>query len=196
MADRTENSDVRNIKLDRWNQGDKIFAAKLDQPRQVIENLLGGVTPPQGLGATGNNTSKISRFRVKEVFADYVTAQPYIGNGDTVLDTVFKVAKPWMLRRTPFDSSLLDPPPLRAGLKYIYTESIDKRIAIDEEGNEEAQFVLPSYIEDDQITVASSVRGGTGATFENNDGKNEPITLLDMSTRVWASDPNPDEPNE
>ncbi len=55
-------------------------------------------------------------------------------------ETLFKVWKPWLLRKTPFDGKTRD------GIEYTYdVHEVGKRVAENEEEEEETQRVTPSY---------------------------------------------------
>lgn len=81
------------------------------------------------------------------------------------------VAKPYLLRRTPFDGLT------RSGISYAYSSDIARTATLD--ATTESQVIVPSFVTGDLLFVADEISGGTGV-----DG----VSLIDLNVdgRAWA----------
>ena len=123
---------------------------------------------------------QIYQARINFVLGDYLqvrelTVQP---DGTELLGPVdLLVAKPWTLRRTPFDGIIFN--------NFLYTY-IDQstRDATDQSppGKTERQVITPEYYLNSTIYCVRTVRGGTSVSLS--------IQGLDLNVdaRAWATD--------
>ncbi len=123
---------------------------------------------------------QIFQAEINFVFGDYLQVRELVtyADGTDVLGPVnILVAKPWILRRTPFDGVIFN--------NFLYTY-IDQstRDATDQSppGKIERQVITPAYFLNTRIYCARIVRGGTGVA--------DSIRALDLNVdaRAWATD--------
>lgn len=96
--------------------------------------------------------TEVRQFKVELVRGDYLLANRWDGvvqSGEEV-----QIAKPYLLRRTPFDTLT------RNGITYNYNSNT-KRTATNAAGETEIQVVVPSYVVGDIIYAVNDVDGGT-----------------------------------
>lgn len=173
--------------------------------RIVIESTDNQAPPSAG--------SKIALFKVTEERDDYLVCVRYSpGVEESEEDeepATFNVAKPFLLRKTPFHNQTIDYG--RGKIKYTYDTTgdpfeIGARLAevidIEEDddnmeetdvGTKEAQIISPPYYIEEIITA---VQGETGVT----DSEGNAISWSDLNTgaRCWShnSRHDPDDPND
>lgn len=104
--------------------------------------------------------------------AGYAAGEPY--------DPEINVAKPYLIRRTPFDAGS------RGGISYTYTSDTER--TADDGVEEITEVVTPQFVVGDEIIV-SKVSGGTGVEIPGDPAT--PVTLLDINNdaRTWAEVP-------
>jgi hypothetical protein len=117
MADR--NDPIREVR--RWRRGNTLTAKHLNEPVDAINRISGGVRPPRQVSAGGRpvpngSTTKIQQFKVVSLSSDVIVCKPYNSLTSTSGALVL-VAKPYLLRQTPFDGLTRD------GVTYTYTNS-------------------------------------------------------------------------
>lgn len=172
-----------NIKdMENWKVGDKVFAKKLQQPVSVLK-ALGGVTPPQQFINSGKSI-QMKQFKVVRLDTDVIICHTF--NGVEEGEDEIKVAMPFLLRKTPFDSATrLDPP--RAGITYVYSD-FNIRVATNEDDEDEAQILVDSYEEGDIIFAMKGIFGGT--SLYHDEEKEIPVIWIDSNVdgRFWALD--------
>jgi len=97
-------------------------------------------------------------------------------DGETAGNTDILVAKPYLLRRTPFDGGERD------GVSYDYTSSIQRTATKD--ATTETQVIVPTYVADDVIYAARFTDGGTDVV----DDDYQRVSMIDMNVdgRAWA----------
>lgn len=133
---------TRRISLFRPGQRNN-SARHHNEPREALNRLLTGVQPAQQRGTRAQSAPALRQFQVVFEQDDYLVGN--IVSGTTKLAGAVRIAKPYLLRRTPFDGKA------RAGITYTYT-SANTRTADD--GNEtEDQVIVPSYEAFDLIHV-------------------------------------------
>lgn len=103
---------------------------------------------------------------------------------------VYKVAMPYLIRRTKFDN-LVDPSdPLR---RYVYSDFNKRKafLTVGTEEEEENQVIEPAYLKGQIIYAERCVNGGT----EVKDQSDDPIEWLDdnQSARWWYEDEEAEE---
>jgi hypothetical protein len=174
-----------NPDVPRWRTrgGEPLSAGKLNRGVDAINALRRGVRPARQLpirvrpefppGATG-------RFVFSAMGGDWVFAHPADDS-----DTLIKLAKPWLLRRTPFDGET------REGTLYRY-ETDTLRVASKADPNdplrriEERQLVIPRFVGGDVLYATKDVIGGSGV-FDSEDVE---LEWLDDNRdgRAWAKE--------
>ncbi len=118
----------------------------------------------------------VRRFRVKSESNDYLTCRTWDGTDEGTVDV--KVAKPYLLRRTPFDFDTVIYPNGQE-IAYIYSEDYE-RLANDGV-DAEIQVMTPRYFVDEELTAISVLFGGTGV---------DECPWVDLNTagRHWAKE--------
>ncbi len=121
--------------------------------------------------------SGIGQFQISSVGNDYISAYPYdniTGAGSTAV----YIAKPWLLRRTPFDGHS------RNGISYSYSIDGLSRTA-SRSGISETESITPSYQVGDLIYAAQNPTG-----FPLVISGSPPITItwidLNADGRSWC----------
>lgn len=83
---------------------------------------------------------------IKTIQDDYLECKPFEnGAEDSSADTIY-VARPFTLRRTPWDGQTV------AGVSYSYTGS-DARVASAAGEEDESQIIIPAYIADQSVII-------------------------------------------
>jgi hypothetical protein len=172
----------------RFHEGEFSSASKLNVLATGVQRLSGGVAPPRVLppnSAAARGQSQ--QMRVYQVRGDYLlcwtddggtTSIPVWTNQPLVL-----VAKPWLLRRSPFDTLT------RAGITYTYDDD-STRVAADEDDHEEDQVVVPSYAEGDVIYATAAVAGGVMVRRVASEPASDVVAEwldLNVDGRAWGS---------
>ncbi len=120
-----------------------------------------------------NGKQAIGRFQVIADQGDYLTCYSY--SGDAVTSSVINVAKPYLLRKTPFDGSS------RNSISFVYSSNSARTAT---SGDTEDQVIVPSYVAGDEILAVTNIVGSTGV----RDSGNKLITWDDLNRdgRAWA----------
>jgi len=121
-------------------------------------------------------SSAVVQLRLVDMHDDYLTCRPW---DSTVLEDLLSVAKPWMLRRTPFDGRT------RGGISYDYA-SATRRVAT-RTGEAETQVVVPRYLVADVIYATMAPIGEFGVF----PGEPPPSFMLlddNRDARAWAKE--------
>lgn len=141
--------------------------ARIAQLERAITKL------PVRVAQGGGGSLQVKRFALwttTPVGADYIIVDDGSGNQ-------LKIAKPYLLRQTPFDGNTLD------GLTYSYTDGTERNV--DDGTDNENQIIVPSYTikTNGVIYAAKGISGGTGVTVDDED-----LTWLDINVdaRAWA----------
>lgn len=102
--------------------------------------------------------SGISQFRIVDFtsYPDSVTAKTW--DGATLGAAAIQIAKPFLVRRTPFHGKTVD------GKTYIYTSNIKRDVTLGT-GQIERQVIVPAYWSGQTIYAARGIVGGTDATY-------------------------------
>jgi hypothetical protein len=192
MADNNDKLNIKNLR--NWQKGHRLTAKHLDEPVQVLQSL-GGVRPPNQI-AKGVNPFEMQLFKVVRLEEDIIICHQSNGKSEDE-DVEYKIALPYLLRYTPFNSDQNPAPDLRDDkFKYTWTFTddagatrYDKRTSIDTENDddEEIQVITPSYEKGDLIFCCSGIGGSTG-TYHDPDVKDKPVIWQDMNFdgRMWA----------
>lgn len=173
-----ENDPIRELR--RWKKGESLKARKLNEPVDAINRISGGVRPPrQRMGGSRpvnpESLSKVQQFKVVSVQGDYLVCNPYDSLAAATNQTVL-VAKPYLLRQTPFDGSSRD------GVTYTYTDGTQR--SADDGSETETQLITPSYVSGDIIYAIRNISGKT----DTYDTLSLIIEWLDLNVdgRSWA----------
>lgn len=121
-----------------------------------------------GAGGGGGTT----QYKLKEQFGDYYRCRTWDGTTEGTTD--YYVAKPYYLRRTPFDGQTI------GDLTYSYTD--DDYRTVTAFGKSALQVVVPYFNTDDIIYAAELSSGVATSTTAGS-----PVTLVDMNAdgRYW-----------
>ena len=153
-------------------------------PRHISELDLAGrrgfepVQLPRQVGQSGGARA----FIIKAVQGDYLechTLDRVDGVPKEGTDTI-NVARPYTLRRTPFDGFIVN------GITYDY--STDQQRTATMGTTVEEQFVTPDYLVG-QTIMAALMRGDTAAVDEGVPQVYIPWEDLNVDGRAWAWDP-------
>jgi hypothetical protein len=166
--------------LKTWRPGEPVDHRFLNQTNRAVESLRHGVNPPKQLSGKGAATGA-AMFQLVSVHGDYVLAAEF--DGVTAGTLSIPVAKPWLLRRTPFDGESRD------GITYTYGGSASREGVDDDTSETETQLVVPSYVVGDVLFAIRTLRG-TGVTWSPVAGVTDPVLWLDLNidARAWAKD--------
>ena len=124
---------------------DRLTARRMNESRNTLNALLQGIR--SGIFEDDIETPiTIRRLRVEIVAGDYLECKMLSAAGGDVGVGRLAVAKPWELRRTPFDGLSWD------GYSYSYSSHVERVSTKDSDETTETQVVVPRY-----------VFGGTGA---------------------------------
>jgi len=157
---------------ERWRRGEPVSARKLDKLSEAVRR--GRPSPFTPLQVPGHSVgSPIMQARLVSVEDD--TLQVVTWDGTSEGADEITVAKPFLLRRTPFDGETWN------GVNYTYTSATAR--TGDDGTNTEDQVVVPPYVADDLIYIVR-VLGGTDTV----DGADAPVLWLDLNVdaRAWA----------
>lgn len=129
-----------------------------------LENLVAYLLANQGL---------LQQVSVVSVEGDYLVCNPVTTEGVNT-EVQKNIAKPYLLRRTPFDEGS------RNGISYSYTSDIAR--TADDGSETEDQVIVPAYVAGDLLLVRS-VTPNTMVTVGE-----VTLKLIDMNNdgRAWA----------
>lgn len=181
----------------RLTKGDRIPAAWLNQVVEAIAQritLVGGrvrrhgtsvILQPGSAGAAAAAPRPVRMFRLTSVSPDYIEALEW--DGETLAGTAVTIAKPWLLRKTPFDGESI------GGFSFgsFSADGTERTVTKISDSSTEDQIVVPAYTVagggyDGDVIFAMRPVGGTGAV----DGDDEPIVWQDLNAdaRAWAQE--------
>lgn len=158
--------------LDTWRKGEKLGHDKLNQVVRAVNRMLGADTPEQVDPKTRSHLA-IQQFKVKTIYANVLGCMTWDGTTEGTVEIY--VAKPFLLRQSPFDGLTHN------GISYAYS-SPSLRTAT-RGANSETQIIIPVYVVDDIIYGLSSIVGGTATNVSG-----VPVQYLDLNVdgRAWA----------
>lgn len=120
---------------------------------------------PVRRSAGGPGSSGSQRFRVKSVLDDHLECVRYDANADSEGPDTVLVAKPYELRRSPFDGTGAVDYPDGQSISYTYQ---DLRTRDADDGTVvQTEKMTPNYWIDSQI-LASKPDGGTGVKVDGS----------------------------
>lgn len=186
--------------LERWRGQEPLDHRKLNQPVDAINDMNRGVGVPRQVMATVGGAAPAEAKPLPSpvlvameagLTDDHLVCRA-VGS-DPELYTPILVAKPWLLRKTPWDGQT------RGQVRYEYDrEDSTKRIAYDindspdtpeADRNKRTELISPRYLIGDELIVSPSM---TGVEVDSGtvDDEGVPIfihvTLIDMTGRDWT----------
>ena len=164
---------------EKWRENEPISARKLEELRDGLDRLIEG-TEPRQVATELPAAPQVFQGEIIALAADHITVveyRVYLGGGIVRGTTAIEVAKPWLLRRTPFDGGSRD------GVSYTYT-SDQQRTAISGPDTR-IEHVTPGYLIGDVVYCLRTVLGATGV---ENAGAMIPALEI-AGGRMWAADP-------
>lgn len=181
---------VPTMKLRNWRRGDALSAAHLDEAVVALQRLHGSVDGPQQVYGKQNVESvTVQMFKVREIGSDWVICETHRGRYDAAGDDDYvRVAKPYLLRQTPFDGTDANgTAKTRNGLTFEYSDG-STRTVTDSDGYTEEQVIVPGYVEGDIIYAARGMLGGTGVLWTVN-GEDYRVEWVDLNVdgRSWGA---------
>lgn len=163
--------------IPRWRRGEPISARKLNTAVDAINRVGRSIGQPyqvirQPVPTSGGSTTQM---RYKSMGQDHIVCRTWDGLEEGSDD--INVAKPFKLRRTPFDNETYN------GIDYVYSSNTERVASTDDD--EETQIIHDEYVEDDIIYATQPV-GGTGVLDNGEEG--EDVLWLDTNAdaRCWV----------
>lgn len=162
-------------------------------------NTLGTTVSLPRYGLFGAGGGALKQYLVVEELDDALRCRSFIGSGvgtPTIGTEDIFVAKPWRLRRNPWESIGTEV----FSITYVYSAISDGGNGTREAtgfNNDEIQKLTPSYIASFDIIYAGVVDGGTDVsivtTVTSTGTVSQLLNILDFNTcgRVWARLTNP-----
>ncbi|NRA58251.1 MAG: hypothetical protein HRU13_09095 [Phycisphaerales bacterium] len=167
----------KDQRISAKDQRDLRDAALAGVPRVRPTAQIAGLP---GAGRVQAGAVQVAAFEIVRALGDYLVCKVVLETGEAGTATV-NVAKPWQLRRTPFDGQTVN------GIAYAYTGD-NARTGTDSEDNTEDQQVTPDYFAGARILAIRGITGGTGVSVVQEQGGNVRPAWQDLNDagRVWA----------
>lgn len=160
--------------FDRFHGGERrLPKEKLNAAMDALEALQTGINPPAEVIGAGRAKLIAQRFQVTSVEGDYLICEYH--NGFEAKGGAVKIAKPWLLRRTPFDGKT------RNGVTYTYTDAQNRT---GDDGSQEA--ITPAYVAGDQIVAVKGIAGGTGVNLASPAPETVEWEDVNEDGRTWG----------
>lgn len=181
MADNLMGMSVPQLR--RWSRGQPLDHRQLNEPVEAINQMMTGVGPPrQTMGRVGAPAaiSAVAQFKLvapADAFPDHLMCVTW--DGTTEGTDIVLVAKPWDVRRTPFDGEGDEIVEL-----YTYFTPTERDALIRIGRIVERQIIIRRYEVGVVLYATKNVKGGTGVTHEDS-----PVVWLDdnRAGRAWAA---------
>lgn len=164
-----------------WTPGTPVTAERLNAATEATAGMLvagagidvHAVGSKIGIAHTRRSAmptkAVVRRFRVKSEQADYVVCRlwyPAADSGAGVEGTVdVNIAKPYLLRRTPFDGVAITYPGAQV-ITYTYTQHYSR--SADDTVDTETQVMTPRYFVNEQILAVRGIGGSTGVAVSGD----------------------------
>ena len=165
--------------------------------RQVVKNPYSAFRKPPPFDPSKGHYAplpgevdvvRLPVFTVLEEFDDYLVCSGYDPYEDEQLTEV-AVAKPYLLRRSPFDGQTIAFRDLTVTYAYSAVKGVRTATAIvDGEVVTETQRITPDYFSGDVILGARVQKGAAEDHVGADDLDGNPIKWLDLGTRAWAEE--------
>jgi hypothetical protein len=164
----------KDNQISKFNKGKPIKAATLNQlvdksnDKNAVQSNLKSKAP--------SGRQAIGLFEFVSMDGDFINCYSFVG--DSVTTDLIKIAKPYQLRRTPFDGETYN------SIDYTYTSDIQRSAT--QSPDTETQVVVPAYVVGDLIFAVLYPLGGTGA----KDNSSDPVWWQDLNIdgRAWAKE--------
>jgi len=155
----------------KFNRGDKMTSGKMRQfQRSSVSEILGS-----GMNARRTSNQMIfeqkgdnyrrsvdfGTFIIVSEADDYIVCNAYTTGTAAAIGSAINIAKPYLLRRTPFDGVTITFPNAQAIL-YTYTAN-DTRTAYDG-STTQTEILTPQYTVGELLNAVAGISGGTGVT--------------------------------
>ena len=173
--------------MPRFERGEPTSARKMGELSDAVDRLTLGTDNLQPDALPYNWLQVVQGIITGNIDDDVLVVREYRKFPNTteyIGTTPILVAKPWLLRRSPFDGLTRD------GITYTYTDS-QTRSANDGAGTILTEHVTPAYLLDDIIYFVRNVYNGTGVFFDSGSGDFSVRSVEVHSSRMWAADPPP-----
>ena len=166
----------------RVNRGEKLSAKKWNAMAEAINRPFSGVGLPRQVrrnkGSVGTGI-EVQQMKVAAISGDYITCHTF--NGTETGEDEITVAKPYELRRTPFDGESYNE------IEYTYSDDVTREA--DNGSATETQVIVPPYVVGDVIYAMRNITGGTGLAVVMPDGTEEEVEWVEMnSARAWTKE--------
>ena len=177
--------------------GNPISASQLNETVDAVRSLYGVVPAPVPIleDDLGADEQLVRQFKVRAlsdgttVGLDFVWCERHSGHPLSAGDNDWvKVALPFQLRRTPYDTGTDAPAGYwganRNGISYAYTSNT-ARTATDTDEHEEDQVIVPGYVEGDVIVAMKNITGHELVLTQTG----EAVEWLDINVdgRAWGA---------
>lgn len=170
--------------LRRWRKHQPLDHRQLNEPVEAINRMITGVGVPRQVigrvGAPAAAVSLVAQFKLTQSgadFPDHLVCRTW--DGETLGDEDVLVAKPWSLRRTPFDDIERD------GVIYEYITNVERWVKLVSNLDVvERQTIAKRYLVGDILDAVTAIEGGTSVMAGE-----VPVTWLDLNvdTRDWKT---------
>lgn len=157
----------RQIQLKRWNDGDPLSAAHLNEAVDSLRDNQNGTQGAQP-GGVRRNTPIAQQFIIIAENADTLTVQPF--DGVNPYGTQFNILKPDQLQRSNFDGQDVN------GYSYVYSDNHTRVATKDSDSTTQTQTIQPEYNIDDVIYALAAIRG-----FNEKDIDNSQLNYVDAN---------------
>lgn len=159
-----------------WLTGELVSAKKLNQMADGLARLDTGVATAE-VPLIQRPLLQVFQLKINFILGDYLQGREYrVYDDDSTFEgTVdISVARPWLLRRTPFDGVTYN------GVTYTYVDEQTRNAVSGPDS--EVQRITPDYVLGDIIYCCREVLGGTGVSVS--------LRALDMNVdgRCWAAE--------
>lgn len=166
---------------------DREVSQAFDEVRRRIRDLDEHVDKiPVRMPSGGGGGTQLRSFQVVSIQDDYITCNTWVPSTETAGSDDVYVAKPYLLRTTPFDTIAIT---YQNGDEITYTYDTERRrlATLTAVGTdpEEFQVVTPDYYVG-EIVVAKN--GKSGVLFDEGGEDEAPIIWEDINqaARLWA----------
>lgn len=170
------------VRLRRWVADSDVSAAHLNEAVDAVQRMVRVPTSAREVIRPDAAAVQVQQFVVVSEAGDYLRCRKLDGpSGVDVDGGIYYVAKPYLLRRSPFDGTAG-----RDSITFEYT-SDSERTATNADDETEDQAIVPSYVAGDVVYGVLNV-AGLSLTITRADGAEFSVRYLDMNAdgRAWA----------
>lgn len=146
--------------LRQWSRRQVTDHRQLNEPVEALNRMTTGVGVPQQvagvpLAAGISATAQFKLAQDADTHADYLVCHTWDWTTEGVEDVL--IAKPWLLRQTPFDGQVYN------GVHYAYVLPTRRTASIF--GDTEEQIIIPPYVVGGVLRADKNIEGGTGVIW-------------------------------